>query len=202
MKFANEVKNTPDLLVAEIGVKDYGEKENEDLAQKYGVKKEDFPAVKLFLNGNLEKPIVFDDKDFKVDNLKRFITQKTNVKFLLDDCLAEFDDIAIKFAEKSTTKDQQKKLLEEAKKKEAALTKEADKKSAKVYVKLMEKAVERGNIFFESENERVKNILSGKIADAKKSELQGRLNILNSFLLANLKKDELWNYKGEFNISH
>lgn len=191
MKFANQVKNTPDLLVAEIGVKDYGEKENEDLAQKYGVKKEDFPAVKLFLNGNLEKPIVFDDKDFKVDNLKRFITQKTNVKFLLDDCLAEFDDIAIKFAEKSTTKDQQKKLLEEAKKKEAALTKEADKKSAKVYVKLMEKAVERGNIFFESENERVKNILSGKIADAKKSELQGRLNILNSFLLANLKKDEL-----------
>ena len=191
MKFANQVKNTPDLLVAEIGVKDYGEKENEDLAQKYGVKKEDFPAVKLFLNGNLEKPIVFDDKDFKVDNLKRFITQKTNVKFLLDNCLAEFDDIAMKFAEKSTTKDQQKKLLEEAKKKEAALTKEADKKSAKVYVKLMEKAVERGNIFFESENERVKNILSGKIADAKKSELQGRLNILNSFLLANLKKDEL-----------
>ena len=191
MKFANEVKNTPDLLVAEIGVKDYGEKENEDLAQKYGVKKDDFPAVKLFLNGNLEKPIVFDDKDFKVDNLKRFVTQKTNVKFLLDGCLAEFDDIAIKFAEKSTTKDQQKKLLEEAKKKETALTKEADKKSAKVYVKLMEKAVERGNIFFESENERVKNILSGKIADTKKSELQGRLNILNSFLLANLKKDEL-----------
>lgn len=191
MKFANEVKNTPDLLVAEIGVKDYGEKENEDLAQKYGVKKDDFPAVKLFLNGNLEKPIVFNDKDFKVDNLKRFVTQKTNVKFLLDGCLAEFDDIAIKFAEKSTTKDQQKKLLEEAKKKETALTKEADKKSAKVYVKLMEKAVERGNIFFESENERVKNILSGKIADTKKSELQGRLNILNSFLLANLKKDEL-----------
>lgn len=191
MKFANEVKNTPDLLVAEIGVKDYGEKENEDLAQQYGVKKEDFPAVKLFLNGNLEKPIVFDDKDFKVDNLKRFVTQKTNIKFLLEGCLAEFDDIAIKFAEKSTTKDQQKKLLEEAKKKEAALAKEADKKSAKVYVKLMEKAVERGNIFFESENERVKNILSGKIADTKKSELQGRLNILNSFLLANLKKDEL-----------
>lgn len=33
-KFAESVANVDDLLVAEIGVKDYGEKDNEDLATR------------------------------------------------------------------------------------------------------------------------------------------------------------------------
>jgi len=189
VKFAAEVKSTPDLLVAEVGVKDYGEKDNEDLANKFKVTKDDFPAVRLFLNGNVDKPITFDDKDFKMDNLKAFVTKNTKIRMLLDQCLAEFDDIAVKFAD--AKKDVQKKLLEEAKSKAGKLTKENEKKSAGIYVKLMEKAIERGNIFFDSERERVKNILSGKVTDAKKTELQGRVNILTSFLSKSAKKDEL-----------
>jgi len=189
VKFTAEMKGAPDLLVAEVGVKDYGEKENEDLANRYNVKKDDFPAVKLFLDGNTEKPITFTDKDFNADTLKAFIKKNTNIRILLDQCLGDFDDIAVKFS--VAKKDEQKKLLAEAKTKAVTLSNENEKKSANVYVKLMEKAIERGNIFFESEKERVKNIMAGKLSDAKKKELQGRVNILQSFLPKSDKKDEL-----------
>jgi endoplasmic reticulum protein 29 len=46
----------------------------------------------------------------------------------------------------------------------------------------MQKVIERGNQFIDSEIERVKNIISGKLADNKKTEMKGRLNILQSFL--------------------
>jgi len=189
VKVAADVKSTPELILAEVGVRDYGEKENEDLANRYSVKKDDYPVLKLFLNGDLSKPVTFDDKDFKADNIKAFIKKHSNIRLLLDYCVQELDEIANKFPDAS--KDQQKKMIEDAKKKASALTLEKDKKSAQVYVKIMEKALERGNIFFDSEHERVKNILSGKVTDAKKSELQGRINILQSFLVSKSKKEEL-----------
>lgn len=189
---ADEVKGTPDLLIAEIGVKDYGDKENQDLANRFGVKKDDFPALKLFQQDKLDKPISFSDKDnFKVDAIKSFIALHSNVKLILEGCLEEFDDIANKFGVEGS-KDQQQKMLKEAQAKAEKLSKETDKKSADIYVKLMEKGLERGNIFFDSEKERVKNILSGKVADAKKKELQGRINILQSFVINQAKKEELW----------
>lgn len=63
-KFAGEIGNvsfsgpTEDLLIASVGIKDYGEKDNEQLGLRYGVKHDGvFPVLKLFLNGNVEKPI-------------------------------------------------------------------------------------------------------------------------------------------------
>jgi len=191
VKVATDVKSTPDILIAEVGIKDYGEKDNQDLADRYGADKDKLPVLKLFLNGNLQKPVTFDDKDYKADNIKNFIKKNSGIKLLLDQCLAEFDELANKFGAEGATKEQQKKLLADSKKKAGALTDDNEKKSAQIYVKLMEKALERGAIFYSSEQERVKNILNGKVTDAKKKELQGRLNIIQSFLLTKSNKDEL-----------
>jgi len=191
IKVAEAVTGTPDLLIADVGIKDYGEKENQDLADRYNIKKDDFPVLMLFLGDNLDKPITFTDKDnFKADNIKSFVTQNSKVRLLLEGCDEELDDIANKFGVEEK-KDKLKKLLTEAKAKAGKLEKDSEKKTAEIYVKLMEKGLERGNIFFESEKERVKNILAGKVTDAKKKELQIRLNILHSFLINKTKKDEL-----------
>lgn len=73
-KLAQSLKGTDDVLVAEVGVQDYGDMENKDLADKFSVKKDDFPVVKLFLNGDLENPIQYpSDADFTADNLKQFV---------------------------------------------------------------------------------------------------------------------------------
>jgi len=191
VKVAADLRATPDLLVADVGVRDYGEKENQDLADRYAITKDDFPAVRLFLNGDLDKPVLFEDKDFKADRIKAFVRSKAAIKLLLESCLEEFDALAAKFTKDKATKEQQKKVFESAKKKAEALTKEADKKSANIYVKVMEKALERGVVFYESEKQRVANLLAGKLSDAKKKELQGRLNIIESFVAAGAAKDEL-----------
>jgi hypothetical protein len=66
-------------------VKDYGDKDNEDLAKRYGVNKDDYPVVKLFVQG--KDPITFvakDDNQFTADNLKRFIRYILILIFLVN----------------------------------------------------------------------------------------------------------------------
>ncbi|XP_077533539.1 endoplasmic reticulum protein 29-like protein wbl [Haemaphysalis longicornis] len=183
VKVAEESQNTPDFLVAEVGVQDYGDKENADLAERFGVKKDDFPVLKLFMNGQ-EEPTTYKG-EFKADDIKAFVKKNSGIKLQLKHCLPQFDELAAKFM-KEEDKTKQEAILADAKKLQEAAEKEADKKSADVYIKMMQKVLERGKAFIDSETERVKNIRNGKITPAKKEELQGRLNIIGSFV-----RDEL-----------
>lgn len=63
-EFAKDVADQSDLVVGEVGIKDYGDKENEDLGLKYGVKQADLPQMLLFRQNDLENPIKFDGKWF------------------------------------------------------------------------------------------------------------------------------------------
>jgi ERp29, N-terminal domain len=46
------------MLIATVGIKDYGEFDNKALGEKYG--RDDSPVIKLFNNGDLENPIEFE----------------------------------------------------------------------------------------------------------------------------------------------
>ena len=48
-KFCQAASEVEDLFVGEVGIKDYGEKDNTDLAERFSVVKEDFPVVILFI---------------------------------------------------------------------------------------------------------------------------------------------------------
>lgn len=182
-KFAESMKNSHDILVGEVGVQDYGEYENKDLADRFGAKKEDFPVVKLFMGKDLDNPIDYpSDAEFNADKLKQFVREKTGIRIVLDKCLLQYDDFAIIFMTLKDKKDQEK-VLKEAQGKLTSLAKDQDKKSADIYIKLMQKVIERGPKFIESEAVRVKNIMGGKLSQAKKDEMQARLNILQSFII-------------------
>ncbi|RWS28896.1 endoplasmic reticulum resident protein 29-like protein [Leptotrombidium deliense] len=179
---AESLKNTKDVLVAEVGVQDYGDHDNQDLADRFGIKKDDFPVVKLFLQNNLQSPLTFPtSEEFKADKIKQFVKKSTGIRILLDKCLQDFDEMAETFMAPKATKEIKQKVLSEAEKKAEGLSDE-EKKSADVYVKLMQKVVERGDKFVASEHERVKNIIAGKVSETKKKEMQARLNILQSFI--------------------
>lgn len=108
-KLATELVDNKQILLAEVGVKDYGEKDNEDFAKKFGVTKDDFPAVKLFKQGE-DKPITFPaSTDFTLDNLRSFIRDNTNIYLGLPGCLEKYDKLATKFLE---TKDHDSVLNE------------------------------------------------------------------------------------------
>lgn len=50
---------------------EYGEKENDDLRERFGVKKEDYPAFKLFKQGDKE-PITYS-QSITSEDLARFV---------------------------------------------------------------------------------------------------------------------------------
>lgn len=44
-----------------VGIKDYGDNENKKLGDRYGISADKLPAIKLFIDGDLDAPI-----DFKI----------------------------------------------------------------------------------------------------------------------------------------
>ena len=98
-KVAATTKDATDLLVGEVGVKDFGNKDNAKLAQRFGIKKDDYPVVLLFLQGKTEplKFVAETDADFTADNIKRFVKKKSGVYLGLPGCVEKLDQLAALF---------------------------------------------------------------------------------------------------------
>ncbi|XP_053617216.1 endoplasmic reticulum resident protein 29 [Plodia interpunctella] len=186
---AKDAKDVDELLIAEVGVKDYGEKENEKLALKYGATKDNFPVVKLFVKGRSE-PLSFDDSNgFTTAELRKFIRKNTGLYLSLPGCVKSLDKLALKFVNARGDEDRKKILIEL----EQELNKLSNKDavSGKVYKTIMSKVLERGDGFIKTENERLNKLLSGKVSEEKKKEIGIRTNILQAFQPADGRKDEL-----------
>lgn len=191
VKFAESVHNVDNLLIAEVGVKDYGEKDNEDLAKRLNaVDKEKYPVVRLFVHG---KPEPYDflaetDEDFTVDRLRSFV--KLNNKDIYigaPGCYEHYDKIAKKFSNEKNVAERKEILLEAE-----GLWDKAEgfqeQKSAEIYVKTMRKIIEKGDKFTATERARINKILKGDVVNEKRQDFTNRLNILDSFSLVH---DEL-----------
>ncbi|XP_076177332.1 endoplasmic reticulum protein 29-like protein wbl [Ptiloglossa arizonensis] len=183
-EMAATTKDTHDLLVAEVKVKDYGNKDNSDLAARYKIKSESFPAVLLFLQGKTEPIPFIADKvtDFTADNIKRFVKTKSNVYFGLPGCVEQLDRLAMEF--KSGGEKERKEILNKAKVFKETLP-DAQRAAAKVYVKTMERILEKGDVFVQTEQTRIEGILKRKLSNEKKRTMEEKRNILHSFLYKN-----------------
>lgn len=103
----------------------------------------------------------------------------------MSSCLKEFDEYAADFVKGD--KDKRQKVLQDAEASLQSLKDPQKRKSADIYIKVMNKIVEKGDEFVDKEWERVKKLQNGKITKEKKTDMQSRMNILQSFKL----KDEL-----------
>merc|ERR1719273_713752 len=195
-KVAKDLAEIENVLTAEVGIKDYGEKDNSALGEKYGVKKEDFPVLFVFhknkQTGEVEHHRFTDEDDFKADTIKTFIRQKAGIYLPLPGCIEEFDNFANRLLT-ATNAGEKGKVMAEAEKALLAIPSESiNKAKADIYIKIMRKIVKEGNEFADNEIKRVKKILKdGKIADAKKDLMEKRINVLRSFIQHDGVKDEL-----------
>merc|ERR1711973_788682 len=173
-KVAKDAATVDRLFIGEVGIKDYGEKDNEDLAARFEVKKEDYPAAILFIRGEEEgtmEHIKFKGK-FTAEELKGFVRKNSGIYMPLVGCIEELDKLA-------------EEVWDQAKGEKA-------QKRAEIYVKIMRKIEEVGEGFIEKEEARVAKILKGKVSKEKKEEMEERVNILKSFSSAKSgDKDEL-----------
>ncbi|CAL1544594.1 unnamed protein product [Lymnaea stagnalis] len=177
----------PDLLVADVQVADYGDKDNNDLAERYGIKKENFPAYRLFLDSKLDDPIKFTASAENADDIKNFVIRETGLWLGRPGCIEDFDKLVKQFFEAPA--DKRAEIVENADKAAEKFTEGEEKTSAETYVKTLRKVLEKGNDFVKSEVTRVEKLRSGKVSDKKKEQLSNRLNILTTFQLN--VKDEL-----------
>lgn len=118
-ELAKDAKPIDQLLFAEVCIKDYGERDNEELAKRFGVKKDDYPVIKMFLKGKKEPVTYPKEKEFNADNLRIFVKEKSGVHLSLPGCLPQFDNMALKFMK--AKEDQRKSYLSKAEKSVAAL---------------------------------------------------------------------------------
>lgn len=174
-----------DLLCAEVQVADYGEKENADIAEKYGVKKDDFPVYKLFVEGK-DEPVTYTGDVKNADDIKKFLIRESGLWLGLPSCLEDFDKLVAEF--QKTPDDKKPDLLKKAEELASKYTSEKEKKSAEIYIKTLKKLVETPN-FVDTEIKRVEKLKDGKVSEKKKAQLNERLNILTSFQMR--LRDEL-----------
>lgn len=169
----------PQILVATVGVKDYGDKDNVDVAERYKVVKEDYPVLFLFKEGNAE-PIRYKG-EFKKDEMLRFVRQTSGEWIGLPGCSEKFDSLAKLFVEAKQNPSDRKVILRQAEDAWDQVSLASDRKSAEVYVKIMRKMIEKGDDFLKSEQARVEGLRQGKLSQEKKDDMERRLNILQSF---------------------
>ncbi|XP_015123062.1 endoplasmic reticulum resident protein 29 [Diachasma alloeum] len=177
---AADTRDTGDLLLAEVGVKDYGNKDNSDLAKRFNIDRQDFPVIMLFLQGQSQPLKLMDghDQDFTVEHLKRLIRSKAGVYVGLPGCVEQLDRLAEDF--KTSPEKERQEILNKAKVFQETVP-EAHRAAAQVYVKMMEKILERGDVFVQTEQTRIEGLLKGKLSEEKKRSMEEKRNILQSF---------------------
>ena len=191
-KVAKDAATSPDLLIGEVGIKDYGEKDNAELGERFGVGgKENFPAVILFVK-NHDKGTFdhhkFEEEEFTAENILSFLKHKAGVYLPLKGCIEELDILAEKFvlATEDTKNDIVRSTEEMIKMFDPALS-----RSVEIYLKLMRKLIADGPGFLAKEEARLKKVVAGKLSNEKKMEIEDRMNILKSFRLPTPLKEEL-----------
>ncbi|XP_064620314.1 endoplasmic reticulum resident protein 29-like isoform X2 [Lineus longissimus] len=163
---------------------------NREYAQGMGIQKDDWPVFVLYINS--QKRNLTYTGDVTVDDMKAWITKETGLWLGLPFCMEIFDEMVSAFL-KLENQDEMEDAVKQAEGVAATLEDYNEKESARMYVTYMNKIIEKGKDFIETELERVKKLRGGQASDNKKEQLRNRYYMLTSFYTRLPKKtnDEL-----------
>merc|ERR1712060_952417 len=166
-------ESAADLLSADVGVSEYGDKDNSDLAERFSVKTEDFPRFLLFTKGlSTAAPVVYTGAK-KTEEFLRFAQEKAGAWIGLPGQIKELDALAKELAGAAD-----KAVVI---KKAEAIAADSKEDTAKYYIKVMQKAGTDAE-FVTKETTRLKRMMEdGSVKASKKEQFGRRLNVLSSF---------------------
>lgn len=171
--------NSESVLFAQVLVNGA---QNLKLAERIGVRNIDnFKHPKMFLyQPNATESIPYPDSGaFNSVSLTRFVSKHTDFFFGVPGTIEVFDTLAEKFMAAHNL--ELDGIIAEAEAL-APSVELKDKQNAQTYVKIMKKIKEAGVQYVKTETARLQSIIdSERLSDAKKSDIQKRLNIVHQF---------------------
>eukprot|EP00457_Paulinella_chromatophora_P012292 gb/GEZN01012491.1/.p1 GENE.gb/GEZN01012491.1/~~gb/GEZN01012491.1/.p1 ORF type:complete len:244 (+),score=51.73 gb/GEZN01012491.1/:149-880(+) len=178
-KLAVTTRGASSLILASVGVSEYGDKENDDLRERFNVKVEAFPKFFFFKKGaGTKNPTIYDGAAKEME-MARWLMDKAGIYIGLPGQLQDFDVLAKGFVNKGA--EEQAEMVKQSEALLAGTKNSEEQDYGKFYVRVMKKIVAEGKDFLKTEEERIKRIMSGKLKPEKKDSFAKRLNILPSF---------------------
>jgi endoplasmic reticulum protein 29 len=167
-------QSSADLLSCDVGVSEYGDKDNADLAERYSIKSEDFPQYRLWTKGSAsrDQPIKFDGAKKTADFL-RFVQEKAGAWIGLPGQVKELDVLAKELVGGADAAE----CIAKAEKVAA----ESDAETAKFYIKAMQKSSKDAEFIAKETARLTKMMDDGSVKPDKKEQFGRRLNVLSSF---------------------
>jgi len=165
-----------DLLSCDVGVSEYGDRDNADLAERFGIDTESFPQFRLWKKGqsSLVKPASYTGEK-KAEEFLKFVQDNSGSWIGLPGQIKEMDALAKEIVSGGDASSAISKA-------EAALAQLGGEDTAKYYVKVMQKLKEDTE-FIGKETARLQKMMDdGSVKPAKKEQFGRRLNVLTSFV--------------------
>lgn len=185
-------ENSQDLLMGLVSIKNYGEHQNEKLAERFGIKEENYPIAILFRRESADHIFFPANTDFNLESLIKFLQVNTVDLYIgCAGCLKEFDHLVQHFMD--LDEDERNARLDKALKISAVATNDVRvKRSADIYILYMKRfCATAQSSAIDSEIQRLTRISNERISEEKKAEFQLKLNIIRSFRTKSEDKDEL-----------
>lgn len=163
------------VLIGTVGVQEWGDKNNFDLAEKYKVSTSSEWPTYMFFPANSKKGVKYEEDEKSKDAILRFLREK-QVNIRLAGRIEKLDKLAREFI---SNKSERAEILKKA---EALEVEEKRKGTKKIYLSIMQKVIDDGDSYIASERKRLNKLLKEKdIKPEKKGQTEKRANILQAF---------------------
>jgi len=177
------------LLVAEVHVQNYGERDNDDVRERLGVVEAELPAFFLYQSGQVPAadgpgPAARFEGEVTADSLAAFVRRQLGVRLAGPGTLPAMESLAEAFLGAETSESRGAVLARA----EAAAGGFAgdDGERALVYVRLMQKAAAKGLAWAASELKRLRGMADAPMSEERRGAMRAKLEVLPS-----LVRDEL-----------
>uniref|UniRef100_A0A6P6YIK8 Uncharacterized protein LOC113798273 n=1 Tax=Dermatophagoides pteronyssinus TaxID=6956 RepID=A0A6P6YIK8_DERPT len=206
MKMLQANQDGQDILFVNLEIKDFDDKQCFELAERYSIGKDQFPAIRLFINQNPNsdwkkreniehfksiKPIRYpiqrrQQQKILIDStrLRLFLKKFTQIQLPLSNCTEYLDQFAREFIQTFDSNDtsylneQQNKIIVQMESILNGLSDQDKRKQTMEYLKWMKYGQKFKTLnVYEQQHKR--------LDDQKRQQLQLRFNILQSFRLSN-----------------
>ncbi len=163
------------LLLGTVGIQEWGDKNNFDLAEKFKISTSSDWPVYMFFPAKSKKGVKYEQDEKSKDAVLRFLREQ-KVPVRLAGRIDQLDSLAKEFM---ANKDDRAAVLKKA---EAVEVGEKRKATKKLYLSIMQKIIDDGDSYVKSERKRLNNLLKEKdIKPEKKGQTEKRANVLQAF---------------------